>query len=358
VKSGRLVDTTAEAVAENFLGEAVFNAVLSRIQDARERTLFFGHVALGLPVSAVARAFGFDPKAAEETVKELLSKLGTDKALRDQLSNIQRAGRPEHYLILAEKLNLQDWLCVQCGRPMVQPKVGRRRKTCSDSCRVALYLADGGGWKDAKEWNATGTWKPNQAASPAEEMRRRAPLSFTAQEDAAVRSALHLIVDANPYGPYVSREFIARNKALLLLGFNCPVQLSPRDLATLTLGDISRTGRDLEIRLHWANGKNAMRQYVTVPSDGDPGLCPVRAMETWRSTLSRARCHSGPLFQRMTYWDVPRAGGPSMGSRAVTSVINNTISEARLPPKALSETALLPTFLREIIARTKIIQEA
>ena len=93
MKRGRVVDTTAQTVAGDFLGDAVLTSVLSRIEDAHERTLLLAHVALGLPVEAVARAFGLDPKTVEGAVEAVLAKLGSDEALRAQLTGIQRAGQ-------------------------------------------------------------------------------------------------------------------------------------------------------------------------------------------------------------------------------------------------------------------------
>ena len=347
MRHGRIVDTTAEIAAGDSLGDAVLTSVLSRIQDAHERTIFLAHVALDLPVPSVARAFGLDPMQVEETVKALLRKLRSDETLSAQLRDIRRAGRPEHYLLLAEKLDLQDWLCARCGRPMVQPKVGRPRKTCSDTCRVALSLAGGQGWKDAKD-RASLPQMVNRLVSPGEEIRRRASLALTVQETDAMRALLRKITDSRDGGRWTSRDYRVRNKALMLLGFTCPVQLSAEDLAALTLEQIRLSSEMAEIVLHWGKGQSRTRQYATVPRDRDPDLCPFRAILAWQTRLYEAGHRIGPLFPRMAYWDsVSERNRSGMGGRVMASVIGNAMQEAHVAPRGFSESTLLPTFLRD-----------
>ena len=354
MRRGRIVDTTAEMAAGDSLGDAVLTSVLSRIQDAHERTIFFAHVALDLPVPAVARAFSLDSTEVEETVKILLRRLRSDETLSAQLSDIRRAGRPEHYLILAEKLDLQDWLCARCGRPMVQPKVGRPRKTCSDTCRVALSLAGGQGWKDAKD-QASLPREANRLISPREEIQRRASLVLTAQETDAMRTLLGRVMDKRSPGWYTTIDYRTRNKTLLLLGFTCPVQLSAEDLAALTLEDVRLTDKGLEIVLHWGKHRSEIRQYVTVLKDRDPDLCPVRAMRAWQTRLYQAGYQVGPLFPRMAGWEsLDKRKRPGMGGRVMASVINNAMKEARMTPRAFSESTLLPTFLRDAARMTNM----
>jgi len=353
VRRGRVVDTTAETVAGDALGDAVLISVLSRIEDTRERAVFFAHVALDLPVAAVARAFGLEISTVEAMVGSLHRQLRSDQALRAQLSDIRRAGRPEHFLILAQKLNLQDWLCARCGQFMVQPRVGRPRKTCSNSCRVALSLAGGEGWKDVKNGTAGTPKRPNRAASLDDEIRRRAAPVLTAQEAAVVRDLLRRIVDRRSRWWKTSRDYDARNKALLLFGFTCPVQLSAKDLAGLTVNDVRFNDKGLDIRLNWEKGKTRNRQYKTMLPDNDPDLCLVRAMQAWHSVLLRAGYRDGPLFPQMAHLDVLKIGLPSMEGRVMASEINNAIDEAYLTSRLLSQSTLLPTFLKDVAARTR-----
>ena len=355
MKRGRVVDTTAETVAGDSLGEAVLTAVLSRIQDGRERNVFLAHTALGLPLPAVARAFNLDPREVEETVKALLGRLRSDEALSAQLSDIRRAGRPQHYLIIAEMLNLQDWLCARCGRPMVQPKVGRPRKTCSDYCRVALSLAGGQGWKDAKDRTTSTARVSSRAITPDEEIRRRADLVLTAQEADAMRSLLRTIISRrySSWYFYKTQAYQARNRALLLLGFTCRVQLSAKDLADLALDDVRLTDEGLEIRLQWGEGKAMRRQYADVlPDRRDSDLCPVREMRVWLSRLFKVGCRNGPLFPRMAHWDNLETGRPGMGGRVAASLISNAIGEK------VQETDLLRTFLRDAATRTRNVTKS
>lgn len=351
MRRGRACDTTAETAAGNALGHAVLDSVLSRIEDANERAVLLAHLALDLPVPAVARALALEPRAVEETVKSLLARLRSDRVLTAQLGEIRHAGKAERYLAIAEQLNLQDWLCARCGRPMVQQRAGRTRKTCSDSCRVALSLANGQGWKETNDLPAGATQRTSRASGN-KVIWRPTSLVLTTQENQAIRALLREILEWNPHRSRTI-DYRNRNKAILLTGFSCPVQLSPRDLANLNLNDVSFTVKGLEIRLTWNGNKAPGRRYVTVPSDEDPDLCPVRAMHAWKDAMSRAGRRSGSLFPRMAYWEGLNDRRLGMGGRVMAFEILNAIYGGHLdgrPLRILSESDPVPGFLREIIS--------
>jgi hypothetical protein len=146
-----------------------------------------------------------------------------------------------------------------------------------------------------------------------------------------------------------------RNKALLLLGFTCPVQLSAEDLAALTLEQVHLSTEKAEIVLHWGKGKTRIRQYATVPQDRDPDLCPVRAIQALQTLLYNADHRIGPLFPRMAYWDsLDERNRLSMGGRVMASVIGNAMQEARVTLRGFSESTLLPAFLRDATRMTNV----
>ena len=319
----RVVDTTGEAVAGDTLGDELLIAVLSNIEDKRERALLLAHLGLDLPLSALARTLESDRKALEETIGTILTRLRSDEDLVARLSNVRRAGRMEHYLGLVVKLDLQDWFCAHCRQFIAQPAVGRPRKTCSDACRQAFHRAGGTGWKDEAAGISGPYQRSNRPEDLREEIRRSSALQLTRQEADAMRGALRSMVRALDVALQLGRsspDVRDRDNALILLGFNCPVQLSPDHLAALKMEDVIETPKGLEIVLHW--GKRNVRQYITVPLDPDAVLCPVRAMRVWRARVrqsgrSRGRCSSG--------WGVESNSTeqPRLPSRQVIKVITD-----------------------------------
>ena len=290
-------DTTGETVAGDALGDELLISVLSNIEDKRERALLIAHVGLDLPLSALARTFRADRRALKETIDTLLARLRSDGDLVARLHGVRRAGRPEDYLTLVVKLDLQDWFCAHCQQFIAQPAVGRPRKTCGSNCRQAFHRAGGTGWKD-KAASLSGAYqRSGQGMDLYDEVKHLSALRLTPPEADAMRDALRRIVgtlDTAAQRGLSSRDVTDRDRALLLLGFQCPVQLSPDHLSTLRIDDVIEIQKGFEIVLRW--GEWRVKQYVTILSGSDPALCPVRAMRIWLARLRQEGRRSGPLF--------------------------------------------------------------
>jgi hypothetical protein len=102
-----------------------------------------------------------------------------------------------------------------------------------------------------------------------------------------------LYCDSNGYG----QEISLRNRAILLLGFKCPIPLHPSDLVSLDIGDVLPTRDGVEIRLY----RRASRptQYVTISTIDDRATCTARLLNSWRGTLLRNGRATGPFFVRV-----------------------------------------------------------
>jgi hypothetical protein len=327
-----VADTTAETVTGDALGDAVVVAVLSDIKDNRERAVLFAHVALDLPLSAVARTLGVERKTLEETVSAVLAQLRSDVDLAARLSDVRRAGRAEHYLKLAEKLDLQDWFCAHCRRFMAQAAVGRPRKTCSDRCRKAHHRGS----------------LPQDKSRP-EGMQRPPTLQLTEAEADAMRNTLRRVIrnlDSIRDQKLISADVHARDRALILLGFTCSVQLSPVQLASLTMDDVMEKRGGLEILLRW--GVREVRQYVIVPQGPEPALCPVRAMRALRACLRQSGRRDGPLFVELWRQEHFSANQPALKSLLAAGLIHDALGQAGLRPRKLLASDLLPAYLKRV----------
>jgi hypothetical protein len=115
----------------------------------------------------------------------------------------------------------------------------------------------------------------------------------------------------------ISADVHARDRALILLGFTCPVQLSPVQLASLTMDDVMEKRSGLEILLRW--GAREVRQYVMVPQGPEPGLCPVRAMRALRVCLRQSGRRDGPLFVELARLGNFSADQPGLKSLLLAS---------------------------------------
>ena len=144
-----------------------------------------------------------------------------------------------------------------------------------------------------------------------------------------------------------SVEAITRNKAIILLGFTCPVQLSPVSLADLVMDDVTETRKGLEVLFRW--GTRQARQYVTIPSDPEPVMCPVRAVRAWRALLRQHGRRGGPLFEELTWPDERMETEQTpLGSLSAVHLIEKTFKDAGLgPSNDLHVRDLLPNYLKE-----------
>ena len=282
-------DFTADTAVGNVAGESLLASVLERLEGELDRVLVLAHIALDTPIPKLARELKLEPHQLAARVEQAIDVLSKDKALKAQLGDVRRAGQYEHYGALAFRLNLQDWFCSQCAGLMVQRGIGRPRNTCSDRCRRLLFQANGVSWKDQYEPGALPT------RSPLAQGRANVAVD-TASGREKLRALMGPIEAGLVEGLWNEPSVQSRDRAMMLLGFSCPIQITPSDLAALDVTDVRRTAHGLEVRLF----KRAARatHFVIVPMSKDPKLCPVNAMAPWRSLMVRSGQTVGPLFVR------------------------------------------------------------
>lgn len=336
MRRGRSVrDATGQTATSDTLGDELLLRVLSEIVDKRERALLFAHIALDLPLASVARTFGQDRKTMEAAIVMLLNRLNSVEDLRASLSDVRRAGRAEHYLELATKLDLRDWFCACCNRFIVQPAVGRPRITCGEYCRKRL--------------NRGVAPMQRQQDSPVS-LPRPPALQVTAGEAEAMRGVLRKVIrnlDSAREIRLSSAEAITRNKAIILLGFTCPVQLSPGRLVGMAMDDVIVTWKGLDVLFRW--GERQTRQYVTIPPDPETLICPVRAVQAWRAQLRQHGRRGGPLFEELTWPDERiMEDQTALPNWSAISLIQRAIRDVGLRPRRPEASDLLPTYLKEV----------
>jgi hypothetical protein len=309
-------DFTAEAAVGNVVGESLLALVLERIEDQQDRVLVLAHIALDTPLSKLAREMKLDRRELSTRIERAIAMLGSDESLKARLGDVRRAGQYEHHEALAFRLNLQDWFCSQCGGLMVQRGIGRPRNTCSDRCRRLLYEAGGASWKDQYE---EGT-EPSRSRLA---LTRKNIALDTASGRGKLRTIMRPIEAGAVEGMWDKPVVQSRDRAMLLLGFSCPVPTSPSELAALDVTDVTRTSHGLEVRLFKRSARPT--QYVTVPMSENPKICPVSAMTPWRSLMLRSSRTTGPLFIRLNADGNIPPSSRRMGGKAVANVVNQPL---------------------------------
>jgi hypothetical protein len=309
-------DFTADAAVGNVVGESLLALVLERIEDELDRVLVLAHIALATPLAKLARELNLGRRELAARAEQAIDTLSKDEALKAQLGDVMRAGQYEHYEALAFRLNLQHWFCSQCAGLMVQRGIGRPRSTCSDRCRRLLFEAGGVTWKDQYESGALPTRShlvPDRKNVALETASGRKKLR------AIMRPIEAGLVNTGWDEPAVQ----ARDRAMLLLGFGCPIQIAPSDLAALDMTDAYQTPHGLEVRLY----KRATRatQYVTVPLSEDTKLCPVNAVTLWRSLMLRDGRTIGPLFVRVNADRNNLLSSRRLSGKAIANVVNQAL---------------------------------
>lgn len=327
--AGRVPDVTAATAVSDVSGDLLLAAMRSRIENERDQVLILAHTALGVSLSRLASQFGLSRREVADRIDTIITRLTEDPEFASKLGDIRQAGRTEHYQALAFRIGLQDWFCACCGEFIAQPRTGRPRKTCSDYCRHKR-------WKRQQGDSATGTdTAPGQVQLPLDE--------------AALHRKLHFLVP--PIADYDLRRHPVNNdrvRALLLLGFRCPIQLSPSDLATLDVNDVSRTATGLEIMLYRRDARR--RRYIILPADTDPRFCPLTAVFAWRKHLLSSGHTTGPLFIRISRGRIPdepvRLTGDAI-AKAMTSAARSTYwyYGGREGVSELTFSTLLPDYL-------------
>jgi hypothetical protein len=331
--SGRHHDPTADLAVSDLSSEYLFAEILARIQDRRERVLVLAHFGLGMTLSTLARTLGGDQAELARRVETILAVLRTDDQLASAFGDIRRAGRAERYQALAYRLDLLDWFCSQCGEFMIQPNVGRPRTTCSRLCRVKFHRAGRTGWKDLYQ------------DSEARDLDSRSKYVLTKATSQVNLGTLGALMTSFPRWWWNGSAF--RDRALLLLGFTCPLPVCPSDLAALDVDDVTPKPPGLEIRLYKRAKKTT--RYVMIPANTDPVLDPVEAVLTWRTMLIATGRTTGPMFIRTGQYGKLPNSTVRLTAQAVATIIAERISSAKykdIPP--LETSTQLPDLLEAL----------
>jgi integrase len=150
----------------------------------------------------------------------------------------------------------------------------------------------------------------------------------------------------SPDGPGEAREAtVARNRAMLLLGFGAALRRS--ELVALTLGDVTPVpGKGLRVLVRRSktdpHGKG--HEIAVWANPTEPGFCPLAALEAWlafrhrardldwtAAASSRAEC---PLFCAVT--KAGRVTGAKLSDKAVTRLVKEAAQAAGLDPARYS----------------------
>jgi hypothetical protein len=287
----RIDDTTASVAVGNLSGERVIRAV--RLIDSEfDRALLIAHVGLEVPLSTLARNLKVERRELAMRLERTLGML-PDQLPLELFRDIGRAGRREHYQELALRLNLQQWFCAYCGDMMVLRGAGRPRNTCSDACRLRLYRAGGLSWKNRYERT------PVQRGVVGPARGQPQTVLSTADGREKLRALLGPVSDSRRYNVWLSNEERQRDQAMMLLGFACPIHVTPGDLAALDANDVCRTEGGLEVRLFKRDARAT--QYVTLARDRVRERCPVETTLAWRSCRMAGQGDTAsPLFVKLT----------------------------------------------------------
>jgi hypothetical protein len=308
-----LKDVTGSAAVTNVSGETLLASVLDRIDDELDRVLVLAHIALDLPLTPLARDLQMSSLELARRADRALNALRSDGSLAAQLGDLQRVGQLEHYQALAFRLNLQNWFCGQCAGLMVQRGVGRPRETCSPRCRRLRYEADLASWKDQ--------YSPGTAIST---LGDPIPLEQVPALDTPERLEKLKSLMRWTGGNWQHPNFWLRGRAILLLGFACPIPLTPSDLAALNINDIRMGVDSLEMRL-FKNSDARPTRYVTLPKREDEDLCPFRAIARWRQLQTRKGQRAGPLFIVLNRNNTIPQNPRHMTGRAITNMVNELL---------------------------------
>jgi len=358
-RPGGAWDETGDNAVADVAGESLLVELFSRIEDERDRVLVLAHIGLDLSLRNLARVMGVTRVELADRVSAIIARLRQDTELADMLGDIHHVGRNDRYQALIFHLGLQDWFCSYCGDFMLQSESGPKRKTCSGKCRQRLWKVNGIGWKNQHlALPAKGTSidsdldrQSAQAANIYQEMLRTLlqPID-TGQRQLAPG------VPSDPF--WWQPDTKCRDRAVLLLGFMCPIPLSSSDLAAIHITDISRRRVGLEVRLTRRGSRriNQETRYIIVPASADSKLCPSAAMSAWLTRLTRTGRTDGPLFVRMNsrgelpkdHWTDRELTGEGI-AQVITNASRCAWSDER--QVRLAPSSFLPDFLKEIANR-------
>lgn len=131
-----------------------------------------------------------------------------------------------------------------------------------------------------------------------------------------------------------------RDKAILLVGFVAALRRS--ELAALTMDDISHHDQGLVLTLSRSktNQTGDHTELVVLPRAGNPGRCPVTALETW---FALARIEHGPVFQGVTKGNTP--SGKRLHPESINTLVQQAVTRAGINGTGYSAHSLRAGFV-------------
>lgn len=123
-----------------------------------------------------------------------------------------------------------------------------------------------------------------------------------------------------------------RDRALLLVGWSGALRRS--EIASITWGDLVADPEGLVMTLRRSKTDQAGEgSRVGIPRQGNPGLCPVVALERWRDAVAHERgtavAPDAPVFVSITRWG--HLGTQALTGQSVAAIIQRRTREAGLP---------------------------
>jgi integrase len=160
-----------------------------------------------------------------------------------------------------------------------------------------------------------------------------------------VPDVLRLMLAALRPAAGVRETIVARNRAMLLLGFGAALRRG--ELVALTLGDVATVpGRGLKLLVRRSKtDQHAKGQEIAIwANPAEPGFCPAAALERWLQHRREAPDldWSGPETARAArplFCAVSKAGnlsGAALSDKAVVRLVKQATAAAGLDPERYS----------------------
>jgi integrase len=157
----------------------------------------------------------------------------------------------------------------------------------------------------------------------------------------AVPDLLRRMLVAYDGGPAARTALVARDRAMLLLGFGAALRRS--ELVALTIGDVEPVpGRGLRVLVRRSKTDQQGRgQTVAVwANPAEPGFCPAATLEAWMThrrsgpDLAGGSDRDRPLFCGLT--KAGRLTGAALSDKAVARLVKQAAAAAGLDPAGFS----------------------